>query len=56
MDGWIMRGMTLGTFVASLFLAFTIGFVACHNVYKMNLDGGIHGFNNIRRDHTSLHK
>lgn len=29
-----MKTMTFGTFLACLFLSFTIGFLACHKLYK----------------------
>lgn len=49
-----MKEMTFGTFVSCLFLAFVLGFLACHKLY-MGLEKK-HDFIDIRGNNPSLRR
>ena len=48
-----MKDMTFGTFLCCLFLAFTLGFLACHKIYKNSEEK--HVFNKLWRNNPSLY-
>jgi hypothetical protein len=54
-----MKDMTWGTFIACMFCAFMIGFLACHKLYsglnRFYPDEVINDISNLRRNNPSLH-